>query len=463
MRLARETTIRIMWVSACSGENDGRDALRAVRGVTVLEATSAGECLSHLRASPFDAVVARFPLPDWTPDELLEEIKRIDPSVHVLIADPRGGVADVVRWMKLGAYHFLDETAPAEELVRQIELITESRRSRSLVALAAAVESDPCKQLLVGNSRAMERVWEIVRLVGKKRCTVLITGETGTGKEMVARAIHKSGDRAHLPMVAVNCSTLPESLLEAELFGHVKGAFTGALAHRIGRFEQANGSTIFFDEIGDMPPDLQAKLLRVLQEREFQRIGSSETIRVDVRVIAATNVNLAERVAQGKFREDLYYRLNVVPVRTPPLRERPGDIPLLVEHFLEKVCGLEQIPVKQVTPETLDRLTVYSWPGNVRQLENAVEMAVALSGNRQTLYPTDFHLPPAQSRPTPVGEIVSVPDEGLDFDETVSRIERSILQQALQKTSGNKKQAAEMLRLKRTTLSAKLRSLEASA
>jgi transcriptional regulator with GAF, ATPase, and Fis domain len=266
--------------------------------------------------------------------------------------------------------------------------------------------------------------------------------------------------------VTVNCSALPEHLLEAELFGHVKGAFTGAINNRVGRFEQADGGTLFLDEVGDMPLDLQVKLLRVLQEREFQKLGSSETVRVDIRVVAASNSDLPEKIRQGRFREDLYYRLNVVPIAMPPLRERLGDIPLLVEHFIAKICRQEGLAPKQVRKETLDRIGFYSWPGNVRQLENAVEMAVAMSGDRQWLAPADFPLPSSvahkPARPaTP--HVVALPDGGLDYEQTVGAFERDILEQALRRADGNKKRAADMLRLKRTTLSAKLRSLEARA
>jgi transcriptional regulator with GAF, ATPase, and Fis domain len=283
---------------------------------------------------------------------------------------------------------------------------------------------------------------------------------------MVARAIHLASDRRNLPVVAVNCTALPENLLEAELFGHVKGAFTGAINHRVGRFEQAHRSTLFLDEVGDLPLEIQAKLLRVLQEREFQRIGSSETIKVDVRVIAATNTDLEQAVRDGKFREDLYYRLNVVPLRVPALRERPSDIPILVHHLIDKICRQESLPPRRLARETLERLASYSWPGNVRQLENAVEMAIALSGDRETLYPADFPLPrsPRLDAGARVSwPAVSLPDEGLDFEQMVAHMERTILEQALRKTGGNKAQAAGMLRLKRTTLSAKLKSLSESA
>jgi len=329
---------------------------------------------------------------------------------------------------------------------------------------AKAAAEEKWRRLIIGSSPAIERTIQVIRLVGMRRATVLITGETGTGKEVVAQALHLASPRAHQPMVAVNCNALPENLIEAELFGHVKGAFTGAIQQRMGRFEQAHRGTLFLDEVGDLPLDLQTKLLRVLQEREFQRIGSSETIHVDVRLIVATNVNLAELVRQGRFREDLYYRLNVVPISMPPLRERPEDIPLLARHFVAKICRLEEIPVPELAQETLAHLQARPWPGNVRQLENSVEMAVALSGGRGVLVPSDFPLgsevarPPAQGPPSAP---IPVPESGLDFEQTIGQIERQIIEDTLRKTHGNKSAAASMLRLKRTTLAAKLRSLTA--
>ncbi len=335
--------------------------------------------------------------------------------------------------------------------------------SMGIVEAKAAAEGK-WRSLIIGSSPAIERTIQLIRLVGMRRATVLITGETGTGKEVVAQALHLASPRAHQPMVAVNCNALPENLIEAELFGHVRGAFTGAIQQRMGRFEQAHRGTLFLDEVGDLPLDLQTKLLRVLQEREFQRIGSSETIHVDVRLIAATNVNLAELVRQGRFREDLYYRLNVVPISMPPLRERPEDIPLLARHFVAKICRLEEIPVPELAQETLAHLQARPWPGNVRQLENAVEMAVALSGGRGVLVPSDFPLgsevrrTPAQGPPSAP---IPVPESGLDFEQTIGQIERQIIEDTLRKTHGNKSAAASMLRLKRTTLAAKLRSLTA--
>ncbi len=322
---------------------------------------------------------------------------------------------------------------------------------------------EPWRDFLVGSSVAMERTAAVIRLVGGRRSTVLITGETGTGKEMVARAIHLAGARSSGPMVTVNCSALPETLMEAELFGHVKGAFTGAFQHRVGRFEQAHRGTLFLDEVGDLPLDTQTKLLRVLQEREFQRVGSSETVRVDVRVIAATNVDLAEKIRARKFREDLYYRLNVVPVATPPLRDRVDDIPLLVWHFVEKICAHEGIAPREVSADAVRHLQSSAWPGNVRQLENAVERAIALCGDRETLEPSDFALPGSAPAAVAISDSFEMPETGLDFEQTVSHIEKQILEEAMRKSGGNKSAAAEMLGLKRTTLAAKLRSLEAAA
>ncbi|HTM51535.1 MAG TPA: sigma-54 dependent transcriptional regulator [Bryobacteraceae bacterium] len=357
-------------------------------------------------------------------------------------------------------------TADPGELANQVEAARQLQYSRELVALGAAVDAPATPQwrrALVGDSPAMGQLCRLIQLVGPRRTTVMITGETGAGKELVARSVHAASPRSRLPMVTVNCAALPENLLEAELFGHVKGAFTGAANHRVGRFEQADGSTIFLDEIAEMPLDLQVKMLRVLQEREFQRIGASDTVKVDLRIISASNVDLARRVDQGRFREDLFYRLNVVRLRTPPLRERLSDVPALVEHLIRKVCRLEQIPVRQVSPQSLWRLANYGWPGNVRQLENSVEAAIALSGERLMLEPEDFPMESTDSKMEAAavgGPTISVPDHGLDFERTVSQFERSILMQALEKTAGNKKQAADMLGLKRTTLSAKLRTFD---
>lgn len=347
----------------------------------------------------------------------------------------------------------------------------------------------------------MLHICNVIELIASKRCTVMISGETGTGKEVIAKAIHAASARASRPMVAVNCTALPETLIEAELFGHVKGAFTGAHSARIGRFEQANKSTIFLDEIGDIPLSFQAKLLRVLQEQEVQRVGSSDNVKLDVRVIAASNVNLEEAVAERRFRDDLYYRLNVVPIQLPPLRERREDIPLLVDHLLHKINDGENGIPKSISQDALEYLSNLDWPGNVRQLEHALHMAVALSGYRDTLEIRDFSNARPMARAAAASQIASYPnvpqqstsqqsthqstsvpstayqgttypsasdqsissvpfpDDGLDLEHAVNRFELSLLNQALAASGGNKARAANLLRIKRTTLLAKMKTL----
>ena len=414
----------------------------------------------QLRRAVYDAVVLEFPIAGETPERLLEAARRSAPSLPVLIRDPQATLADAVRLARLGADQFLPPDEPPWTAI--LEVIRGCRK-RSNPPPPQLGEKESWRRFLIGESAPMRQVCHIIRMVGSRRATVLITGETGAGKEMAARALHLAGSRSGGPFVAVNCTAIPENLLEDELFGHVRGAFTGAINHRAGRFEQADGGVLLLDEIGELPAELQAKLLRVLQEREFQRLGSSETIKPDVRVIAAANCNLEARIDQGRFREDLYYRLNVVPIRMPPLRERREDIPALAEHFVSKVCREENLVPKRLATDAVEALTRRPWPGNVRQLENAVEMAVALSGDCVYLTEADFPPAPGESaRPVaiPLGHPVSVPDAGLDFERTVAGIERSLLEQALRKTGGNKKAAADMLRLKRTTLAAKMRSLD---
>jgi DNA-binding NtrC family response regulator len=450
---------RVLWISS----NQSRTPAECPSPPAdwTIDSRSPDGALEELSQHRYDALVLDFPASDWTTIDLLECVRRFDPQVPLLIRDFEAPLSDA-QVARFGAYQSL---APADDVFVQIDLAIEARRAASLATLAVGAGREEWERMLVGESPEMRQVSHIIRLVGARRSTVLITGETGTGKEVAARALHLASPRRRAPWVAVNCSALPENLLEAELFGHVRGAFTGALQNRVGRFEQAHRGTLFLDEIGDLPMDLQAKLLRVLQEREFQRLGSSETIHVDIRVVAATNCDLLQRVEEGRFREDLYYRLNVVPIHMPPLRQRPGDIPMLALHFLEKVCRIEEIRLKSLRPEAIERLRGHAWPGNVRQLENAVEMAVALSGERTMLVQADFPLAaPARARATlPVNTpVVSVPDDGLDYEQTLAIIERSILEQALRKTGGNKKAAAGMLRLKRTTLAAKMRSLDSA-
>ncbi len=462
-------------------------------------AHSSGDAVAALReeanggSAPI-ALIARLPLSSASPGQLLEWVRLYSPATRVLFFREHGTTQEALTLASLGASEYFDafplpediealldpelepEVVAEEEDDSEPEPILEAGPTSpetisasplcvpSRVPVERTFEPNEWRKRLVGTSDALRRVADTISLIANRRSTVLILGETGTGKELVAHAIHEASQRAAMPMIPVNCGAIPENLIEAELFGHVKGAFTGATAARVGRFEQAHHGTLFLDEIADLPLDLQAKLLRALQEREFQRVGSSETVKVDVRVIAATNVRLLERVQQGKFREDLYYRLNVVPILIPPLRDHPEDIAGLVRHFIKKICHLERMPAKTVTPDALAELVRYPWPGNVRQLENTIEMAVILSGDRTLLDSSDFNLTsfPRTNQPVQVtaDQLVPLPEEGLDFEAVISRIELNLLEQALKRANGNKKAAAEILGLKRTTLAAKLKSLE---
>jgi DNA-binding NtrC family response regulator len=429
----------------------------------VVEAATKAEFQRALESGHINCVLLIGPVADATPLDILELAHLRDSSVPVIARGGKMTAAEAVRLIRAGAAHCFNSHDSIAQVREAVDHAIEEKRIRDKARQRTTGLGEAWRALLIGESLAMETVAETIRLVGPRRCTVLIGGETGTGKEMAARALHMASPRAQARMVAINCSALPENLLEAELFGHTKGAFTGAISNRVGRFEQANKSTLFLDEIGDMPPELQAKLLRVLQDREIQRLGSSETIKVDVRVIAATNVDLTERVRHGKFREDLYYRLNVVPLHMPPLRKRMNDVPMLVSHFIRKVCHSEDIALKRLSPEALDRLCAQSWPGNVRQLENTVEMAMAISGDRDLLHPGDFGLQNAAS--ASIGQSVlpqmQLPAPGaMNFDAAVTQFELAMLDQALQQTGGNKTMAAERLGIKRTTLIMKIRNLE---
>lgn len=387
---------------------------------------------------------------------LLDLAQQSAPTVPVILLLEQFRHSLAAQLRKSGAYDVL----PPETELRDLDaIITQARQGYHSVH--PKPDPRPWRRSLVGHCQAIESLVEAIDLIAERRSTILITGETGTGKEVVARAIHEASGRKG-PLISLNCTALPETLLEAELFGHTKGAFTGAQNARAGRFEAAQKGSIFLDEIGDMPLDLQAKLLRVLQEREIQRLGSSETIPVDVRVIAATNADLLSKVEDGRFREDLYFRLNVVPIHLPPLRERLGDLPLLANHFVKKICALEDLPTKRLTRAAILRLEQHHWPGNIRELENTIERAIALSGRRDELLPGDFLLPVSIKKPSAeLADLstLTLPDNGLDFEQIIAGIERNMIEQALRRTNGNKSAAAELLRLKRTTLGAKMRTL----
>ena len=381
-------------------------------------------------------------------------LDRAPGSFPIWIYDPAASVGSSVAWMKAGAAHVVN--SPDE-----MELAMEAGDSdeRAVSALGADGPANGFSTM-IGANRSMLEVQSAIRMVADRNCSVLIEGETGTGKEVVAREIHARGSRSRGPWVAVNCSAIPEPLLEAELFGYLKGAFTGAQQSRAGKFEAANHGTIFLDEIGDMPIGIQAKLLRVLQEREIERLGGNERVRLDIRVIAATNVDLAARVKDGRFRQDLFYRLNVFQIALPPLRERPDDIEMLTRHFVRKVCNNERIPVKTVDRSALDRLKNQAWPGNVRELENTIESAVIMSRDRTVIFASDLRFIRSAAVTPERTRNVSLPPEGVDYQRMLDDFEVGLLTQALTRVRGNKTAAADLLGLKRTTLAAKMKALE---
>jgi DNA-binding NtrC family response regulator len=432
-------------------------------GFEVVQAANGEEAITRLSDFAFDILITDLRLPGADGRAVVQDALERYPDIIPIIVTGYGTVKDAVDAIKQGAADFITKPFQFDALLHVISSAVEQRRLKSENAyLRAQLEERYRLDGLVGKSRVMRDLFGLLETVAQSSSTVLITGETGTGKELAARAIHHNSTRRAQRFVPINCSAIPETLLEAELFGHVRGAFTGAVANRQGRFEQAHRGTIFLDEIGTMSPPLQAKLLRVLQSREFERVGDAHPIRVDVRVIAATNADLATLVQQSEFREDLYYRLNVIPIHLPPLRERREDIPLLVQHFIDRCCQEQtpQRPVATVSQDAMRLLMSFQWPGNVRQLENAIERALALTPGRAQIDVGD--LPPDIQRAPegPEAATVAFPDTGIDFESYVDGIERTLIRQSLERTHGNKRQAAKLLNLKRTTLIEKLKRLE---
>jgi two-component system, NtrC family, response regulator AtoC len=429
------------------------------RGYAVEQAESGETALAKLADFAFDVIITDLRLPGIDGSAVIDAALDRYPDIVAIVVTGYGTVKDAVEAIKRGAWDFVSKPFQIDELLHALNAALEQRRLQSENAyLRAQLDERHRFEGLIGKSPAMKRLFQLLETVASTNSTILITGETGTGKEVVARAIHHNSPRKTHRFVALNCSAIPETLLEAEIFGHVRGAFTGAIGNREGRLEQAHKGTLFLDEVGTMSAALQMKLLRVLQEREFERVGDSKTIKVDVRVIAATNSDLLKMVGDGQFREDLYYRLNVIPVHIPPLRERRDDIPLLVQHFLEKFRN-NGAAAMTVSQEAMRQLMSYAWPGNVRQLENAAERAVAFGGSRGQVEAAD--LPPeiAGAEHPSVSPSLALPEDGVDLDAFVANIERELIQRSLERTGGNKGQAAKLLNLKRTTLVEKLKRM----
>jgi two-component system, NtrC family, response regulator AtoC len=433
-----------------------RSALESDAQLCVQTVREGHAALQSLNERQYSILLADMHLPGKDASRLLHTIQEHGLPVSVVVMAEDGSVDEAVEVMRQGAYDYLNKPVEAQHLRLVIQRVLRERRLQDeVIYLREQLQERYSFHEILSKSPRMHAVFELISNVAQSNTTVLIEGETGTGKEVVARAIHNASHLRSGPMVAVNCAAVPETLLESELFGHEKGAFTGALSQRHGRFELANGGTIFLDEVGDIPAAMQAKLLRVLQERRFERVGGAESIEVDVRVIAATNRSLLRLVQEGKFREDLYYRLNVIKIDLPPLRERKEDIPLLAAHFAEKYARTGESG-KQIPPKSMQSLLHYNWPGNVRELENAIERACVTSLNG-SIQPD--HLPGE----VVAGKAVKTPF-AVDLEQSLpqllrhvcAEVEQDYIRQALEKSGGVVSRCAKMCGLSRRSLSAKL-------
>ncbi|NJD91284.1 MAG: sigma-54-dependent Fis family transcriptional regulator [Geobacter sp.] len=442
-------------------EDGSRQALQLLlKGSYAVTGVASGqEAREKLDTETFDIVITDLRLPDCSGIDLLKHIKGYHPATEVVLITGHASAESAVSAMKEGAFDYITKPLNMDEL-RMI--LVKAQEKRQLLTENSYLKDQLRDKFgfanIIGNSPAMQNLFALMQRIIRTDSTVLISGESGTGKEIVAKAIHFNSPRQDKPFVAVHCGAIPENLLESELFGHAKGAFTGAHREKVGKFESANGGTIFLDEIGTMPLHLQIKLLRVLQEQEVERVGSNSTIKLDVRVIAATNLSLESEVRNGRFREDLFYRLNVIPLLVPPLRERKQDIVPLIRHFLARYCAEMKRESMTISMQAVEALELYDWPGNVRELENSVERLVAL---------TDGELIGLQDLPSGISHLVSsaapqpfrMTMDGVNLPETVSAMERQMISEALALVAGVKSKAAELLRINRTTLVEKMMRL----
>jgi DNA-binding NtrC family response regulator len=426
--------------------------------VTAVSDGTAG--IQAVKDSPVHLVITDLRLPGMDGLEVVEQVLHLDAEIACIVMTGYGTIESAVQAMKAGAYDFVTKPLDLEAVSIVMKKALELKRLRQEnVLLRKSVRDKFRLEHLIGTSDAMRTAHDFIEKVADSDSTVLILGESGTGKELVARMLHFNSMRRDRPLVAVNCGAIPENLLESELFGHEKGAFTGALNARMGRFEMAHGGTIFLDEIAELTLPLQVKLLRVLQERCFERVGGTKTIQVDVRVIAATNQDLEEAVQERRFRKDLYYRLNVIPITMPPLRERQSDIPILVDHFLHLFNKKKNSALRGVEPETMARLMQYSWPGNIRELENLIERLVILKKSGSI---TLTDLPPKILAAVPApGTVEEQPilfsQTGINLVKELERYENRLIVEALRQANGVTSKAAQLLRLNRTTLVEKLK------
>lgn len=415
-------------------------------GYEVLLADNGRDAISLLERQPVDLLISDIRMPDVSGVDVLQAAKSIDQDILGIMITAFASTDSAVEALRMGAYDYLTKPFDVDELKLIVRNALERRQLRQEnVLLKRALQSSHQLAGIVGRSEPMLAVFKLIETIAPTNSTILITGDSGTGKELAARAIHFHSLRRDQPFVAVNCGALPETLLESELFGHLRGAFTGAASNKKGLVEVAERGTIFLDEIGETSPMMQVKLLRVLQERRFRRLGGTEEIEADIRVIAATNQDLARLVADGRFREDLFYRINVIPVHLPPLRERQEDIPLLADHFLAKYREQMGKAISGISGDAVARLQAYGWPGNIRELENVIERAVALE-HSPTILPESLPLHIAGDRAAPAAAAtVDLPEEGFDLERHVQQIERDYIAQALQRAGGVQVKAADLL------------------
>jgi two-component system response regulator HydG len=417
-------------------------------GLRVLPATGGKPALDLLRGNPVEVVLTDLMMPDMSGVDLLKHVKTLAPDAEVILMTAYGTIERAVEAMREGAYDFVTKPFRRAQIERVVSRVLEKQallaENRSLRAQLADARGGRPSGGIVGNAPALRRVLEIARQAAPSSATVLLMGESGTGKELFARAIHQISPRASGPFVAVNCGALPESVIEAELFGAEKGAFTGATATRDGRFMRAHQGTLFLDEVGELTPRVQVKLLRVLQSGEFERVGGTQTLRADCRLIAATNQDLHQMVREGDFREDLYYRLNVIPITLPPLRARREDVPLLADHFLRHYADKNGKRIEGFSERALARLVDYSWPGNVRELENTIERAVVLA---QGTVLDEADLPE-----TIVGEARDAQELTIPLGTPLEEIERRVIRETLRLTDGDKRRAAQLLGIATRTI-----------